>query len=83
MTKTTRTFWGAVWSAWLLVVAASFAVLESIALARRADGDTLSANIRRWLGTDKTWKTWGAAGFAVALIGFVGWFIPHIVWKAW
>jgi flagellar biogenesis protein FliO len=52
-------------------------------LVRREPGDTLSENTRAWLGTDKTWKTWGALGFVIALVGFVVWFVPHIVFHAW
>lgn len=75
--------WARIWAVWLAIVAASFAVLEGIALVRKKDGDTLSENTRTWIGTDKKWKTWGAAGFAAALIGFVIWFLPHIVFKSW
>jgi hypothetical protein len=78
-----RTLWATVWGFWLALVAVTFTVLESIALARREPGDTLSENTRTWLGTDKKWKTWGALGFVVALVGFVAWFVPHIVFKAW
>jgi hypothetical protein len=78
-----RTLWATVWSIWLAIVAVTFAVLEAIALVRREPGDTLSENTRAWLGTDKTWKTWGALGFVIALVGFVVWFVPHIVFHAW
>jgi hypothetical protein len=78
-----RTLWAMVWSIWLAIVAVTFAVLEAVALIRRGRGDTLSENLRSWLGTDRTWKTWGAFGFVVALIGFVVWFLPHIVFKTW
>ncbi|GIE98942.1 hypothetical protein [Paractinoplanes rishiriensis] len=78
-----RSAWAAIWAAWLAIAAVAFAVLETIALARRQRGDTLSENIRVWLGTDKRSKTWGALGFVVALVGFVVWFIPHIVFNIW
>ncbi|MFG1602859.1 hypothetical protein [Actinoplanes sp. NPDC049265] len=61
----------------------TFAVLEGIALVRRAPGDTLSENTRHWLGTDRTWKTGGALGFVAALVGFIVWFVPHIVFRSW
>ena len=38
------------WIAWLAAVALSFGVLEGAALLSRAPGDTLSENLRRWLG---------------------------------
>jgi hypothetical protein len=75
--------WARIWTVWLAVVAATFAVLEGIALVRRQPGDTLSENTRHWLGTDRTWTTWGALGFVIALVGFVVWFVPHIVFNAW
>jgi hypothetical protein len=78
-----RTLWAAIWRTWLAVAAMTFAVLETIALIRRQPGDTLSENTRHWLGTDRRWATWGALGFVVALVGFVIWFVPHIVFKAW
>lgn len=73
--------WARTWAAWLALVAVSFVILEGLALIKRKDGDTLSENTRTWLGTDKRWKTWGALGFVVALVTFVVWFIPHIVFK--
>jgi hypothetical protein len=75
--------WGRIWAIWLLLAAVSFAVLEIIGLVNRRPGDTLSENTRRWLGTDRTWRTWGALGFVAALVGFVVWFVPHIVFSVW
>ena len=57
--------------------------METIGLVDRRVGDTLSENARRWLGTDRIWRTWGALGFTATLIAFVVWFIPHIVFDAW
>lgn len=73
--------WGRIWGWWLAFFALSFAILETIALIDRSTEDTLSENTRRWLGTNKTWKTGGALAFIVALVGFVIWFIPHIVFN--
>lgn len=73
--------WGRIWAWWLAFFALSFAILETIALIDRSTEDTLSENTRRWLGTNKSPKTWGAVGFIVALVGFVVWFIPHIVFN--
>lgn len=78
-----RPLWAIIWAGWLAIVAVTFAVLEGVALVRREPGDTLSENTRQWLGTDRTWKTWGALGFVATLVGSVVWFIPHIVFKVW
>lgn len=78
-----RRRWGRIWIAWLIAVAASFAALEGTALAKRKEGDTLSEQTRRWAGTDRTWKTWGALGFTGVVAGFAVWFIPHIVFRLW
>lgn len=75
--------WERVWAAWLGLVALSFALLEGVALVKREDGDTLSENTRRWIRTEHTWRSWGALGFVAGLVGFVVWFLPHIVFRAW
>ncbi|MFC4089341.1 hypothetical protein [Micromonospora sp. GCM10011541] len=82
--KPYRSRWAFIWSVWLVLVAVSFAVLEGIGLANRKTGDTLSENTRNWLGIRKgKWRTAGAFGFIAALVAFVAWFIPHIVWQIW
>lgn len=78
-----RSRWARIWAVWLVLVAASFAVLETIGLADRRPGDTLSENTRRWLRTDRGWKSAGPLAFIAALVGFVIWFVPHIVWEIW
>lgn len=75
--------WARTWTIWLAVTAVSFAILETAGLLNKKEGDTLSENTRTWIGTEKTWKTWGALGFVAALVGFVIWFVPHIVFKTW
>lgn len=76
--------WERIWLIWLVVVAASFAILEGIGLVNRKKGDTLSENTRRWLGiTPKKRMTAGAIGLGVALVGFVIWFWPHIALEVW
>jgi hypothetical protein len=75
--------WATIWAVWLVIVAVSFAVLETIALVRKADGDTLSENTRTWIGVRRGWKSAGVLGFMAVLVGFVIWFIPHIVWGVW
>lgn len=83
MDKNYRSTWARIWAIWLVVVAASFAILEGIALVKRKPGDTLSENTRRWIRTDKGWKSAGPLAFMAALIAFVVWFLPHIVWEIW
>lgn len=79
-----RKGWGRIWAAWLFLVALSFALLEGLALIKKAEGDTLSENTRHWLGIRAgKWRTAGAFGFIAVLVGFVVWFIPHIVWQVW
>ncbi|MBF8189121.1 hypothetical protein ITP53_25985 [Nonomuraea sp. K274] len=75
--------WG--WIAWLAVSAGGFAVLEGIALVTEDKPDTLSENIRKWLGIDPVSKRKRVAVpvFAGSLIAFLAWFIPHIVWSIW
>ncbi|RZU28314.1 hypothetical protein EV284_6480 [Streptomyces sp. BK022] len=65
--------WAAIWIAW----GVTFAVVEGLALTNRRDGDTLSENTRRLFRT-RTSKV-GRAIFAVAWIGFSGWFALHIL----
>lgn len=71
------------WIVWLAVAAGGFAILETIALANRRDGDTLSENIRRWLGITppSTRRRIAVPVFVGALILFLVWFLPHIVFN--
>ncbi|MFY1688165.1 hypothetical protein [Plantactinospora sp. WMMB782] len=78
-----RNRWAFIWKIWLFLAAVSFAVLEGISLVQRKPGDTLSENTRRWIRTDKGWKSAGPIAFMAALVAFVVWFIPHIVWEIW
>jgi hypothetical protein len=70
-----------VWAAWVAAVLASFGVLEGIGLATREEGDTLSEVFRMVLGIDpvQPWRIAGMVLFSAALLGFTGWFLPHIV----
>ena len=73
--------WTVTWAIWLVVVAGSFAVLEGLALRDSRTGDTLSENTRRWLGIEPAHRIRRVAvpAFVAVLVGFVVWFIPHIV----
>lgn len=79
-----RKRWAWIWGLWLGLVAASFAVLEAVAIFRRRKGDTLSEHLRDWLGIREGRRlSVGAIAFAVGLVAFVVWFVPHIVWGIW
>lgn len=73
------------WVVWITGTLTSFAILETVALANRRQGDTLSENIRRWLGIHppSTVRRVGVPMFVAVLVGFVVWFIPHIVFSLW
>ena len=70
--------WSSVWLVWLAVTAVSFGALEWATLEK---GETLSENLRRWLGVDppKPWRPAAIAVFASAVTAFAAWFVPHIV----
>jgi hypothetical protein len=74
-----------VWIVWLIISLGGFAILETISLANRKRGDTLSENTRRWLGIDppNPVARIGIPLFVAVLVIFVIWFIPHIVFQIW
>ncbi|MCW2881920.1 MAG: hypothetical protein JWQ95_6020 [Sphaerisporangium sp.] len=73
------------WIAWAVASLGVFAALETVALANRRTGDTLSENIRRWLGIHpyRPVRRYAVPAFAVVLLGFVAWFVPHILLSIW
>lgn len=73
------------WIVWLVAALGGFAILETIALANRRDGDTLSENIRRWLGIypPSPMKRFFLPAFVFGMVAFFVWFIPHIVFQVW
>ena len=73
------------WIVWGSVSLGSFAVLETVALANKRDGDTLSENLRRWLGIhpSRPARRFAVPAFVVGLAIFVVWFVPHIVLNIW
>lgn len=68
--------WAIAWIVWLVVAGASFGVMEWL-----SGRETLSANLRRWLGIDppKPWRPITIPLFAGAVAAFAAWFAPHIV----
>lgn len=70
------------WLAWLAATLAAFAALETVALLNRHGGDTLSERLRRWLGVEpvRARRRLAAPLFAGALLAFLAWFLPHILW---
>lgn len=71
------------WITWAAIALGGFAILETIALANRREGDTLSENIRRWLGITppNPRRRILVPAFVAGLLVFVVWFIPHIVFN--
>ncbi|MGH3388216.1 MAG: hypothetical protein ACRDOO_04995 [Actinomadura sp.] len=70
------------WIIWVAVTVVSFAVLEALAILNGpAHRDTLSDNIRRLIGVDPPSRARlvGIPLFLAVLLGFVAWFIPHIL----
>lgn len=69
------------WAAFLALAAAGFAIWEGVALAARRTDRTLSYKIREWLGIDpqRPHRVAASVVFVLLLVGFVAWFIPHIV----
>lgn len=67
-------FFGWYWIVWLVI---GFGIPEAIALARRAEGDTLSEHVRKWFATEP-----GASGKfvtlrRVVLLGAMAWLSIH------
>ncbi|ABP53032.1 hypothetical protein Strop_0549 [Salinispora tropica CNB-440] len=76
--------WRWAWAIWLAVVAASFAVMEGLALVRRRPGDTLSEATRHWIKAKKgRGLSRGEWGLIAALGAFLIWFLPHITLEIW
>lgn len=74
---------GWAWILWGSVSLTTFLVLEVIALTNERTGDTLSENIRRWLGITPPSPVRQVAVpvFVAVLLGFVAWFLPHILFS--
>ncbi len=73
MKRTTK--WGWIWTAWTAVVVASFAVLESIALRRRAF-PPYSAVLCRWRGAPRTHRS---RLLTMAFVAGWAWVTVHVV----
>ncbi|MEV4474657.1 hypothetical protein [Nonomuraea sp. NPDC049504] len=73
------------WMVWAALSVGSFLILEFAALANTRENDTLSENLRRWLGLDppRPVRKILAPLFIAGLVGFVVWFVPHILWSLW
>jgi hypothetical protein len=70
---------------WAWITWAAATVVVFVALANRRKGDTLSKNLRRWLGINplRPVKRYTIPVFVAGLVGFVVWFVPHIVLSIW
>lgn len=73
------------WVTWAAASLVTFFILELVALMNNRDHDTLSENLRRWLGINppRPVRRWTVPLFIVVLVGFVVWFVPHIVLSIW
>ena len=61
------------WVIWLL----AFGCIEFAALKNKGDGDTLTAHVRKLIGTQtggRNWENWLAR---IGLAGLFIWLIPH------
>lgn len=69
------------WIAWGVATLGTFLALEAVALGNKYDGDTLSENVRRWLGIDppRPVRQVAVPLFVSVLAGFLAWFVPHIL----
>ena len=63
------------WTILWLVWGALFALIEGVAIARDARGDTLSEHLRLWFRTD-TRK--GRTAWLIVSGVFMAWFVTHI-----
>lgn len=71
--------WTVAWVLWI----AAFAVIEGLALARKAKGDTLSEHVWKWFAVrDKSNPVWHWAGRILLLIGGV-WLTGHLAFGWW
>ncbi|MFD8531518.1 hypothetical protein ACFV0L_29270 [Streptosporangium canum] len=73
------------WITWAASSLIGFCVLEFVALTNKRESDTLSENLRRWLGISppRPVKRYAIPVFVGGLVGFVIWFVPHIALNIW
>lgn len=69
-----------IWAVWVFLVLASFFAIEIPAVRNKIPGDTLSENLRLWLGI-RPHRKWGIAGTFI-FGGFFVWFLFHIITNA-
>jgi len=77
------TGWSWAWLAWL----GMFALLEGVALVRKAPGDTLSEHVWRWFATSRSAGSGQPSGWVrfrrlVLLSGMV-WLLVHFLTGGW
>ena len=61
------------WIVWIL----GFGVIEYSALKNKKPGDTLTAHVRKLVGTKTKGRNWENWIFRIGLVGFFAWIIPH------
>jgi hypothetical protein len=62
-----------IWIVWIL----AFFAIEGFALRNNKVGDTLSENIREWIGTNNPSRTWAMWILRIGLGGLLIWAVPH------
>lgn len=73
------------WTYFVIIMFAGFGIWESAAIVGGHREWTFTYKIRTWLGIEgaKPYARVTSVIFAVAMIVFTGWFVPHIVWGWW
>ncbi len=73
------------WTWFVILTGGGFAFWETAAIVGGHREWTFTYRIRTWLGIEhpKPWRVPASIAFAVAMVGFTVWFVPHIVFGWW
>jgi hypothetical protein len=73
------------WTWFTIATFGGFGLWEFAAIAKGRRDWTFTYKIRQWLGIEpvRPWRVPASIAFALAMIVFTGWFIPHIVFGWW
>lgn len=73
------------WTWFTILVPLAFGVWETAAIVGGHREWTFTYKIRTWLGIEhpKPWRIPASIAFAVGMIVFTVWFVPHIVFGWW
>lgn len=64
-----------IWIVWIL----AFFAIEGFALRNNKVGDTLSENIREWIGTNNPSRTWAMWIARIIVAAGLVWALPHLL----